>query len=94
VGGSATSAPKSLRGSEMTDVIFKGAEGRDAMGMAEVTITFEDPHGRSTGRTEIDIARRLTLDKESSYLLNGRTCASRTCATCCSTRASARAATR
>src|SRR5215510_12447664 len=62
---------RSLRGNEMTDVIFKGAEGRDAMGMAEVTITFEDPHGRIDGRTEVDIARRLTLDKESSYLLNG-----------------------
>jgi chromosome segregation protein len=41
------------------------------MGMAEVTITFEDPEGRLDGRTEIDISRRLTLDKESSYLLNG-----------------------
>lgn len=62
---------KSLRGTEMTDVIFKGAEGRDAMGMAEVTITFEDPEGRVEGRQEIDISRRLTLDKESTYLLNG-----------------------
>ncbi len=62
---------KSLRGTEMTDVIFKGAEGRPALGMAEVTITFEDPEGRLDGRTEVDISRRLTLDKESSYLLNG-----------------------
>ncbi|MEC7583572.1 MAG: AAA family ATPase, partial [Planctomycetota bacterium] len=62
---------RSLRGSEMTDVIFKGAEGRERMGMAEVTITFEDDEGRFDGRTEIDIARRLTLEKESSYLLNG-----------------------
>lgn len=62
---------KSLRGAAMTDVIFKGAEGREAMGMAEVTITFEDPEGRFDGQTEIDIARRLTLDKESSYLVNG-----------------------
>jgi chromosome segregation protein len=63
---------KSLRGTEMTDVIFKGAEGREAMGMAEVTITFEDPDAKLDGRTEIDISRRLTLDKESSYLLNGQ----------------------
>ena len=62
---------KSLRGSAMTDVIFKGAEGREGMGMAEVTITFEDPEGRFDGATEIDISRRLTLDKESSYLVNG-----------------------
>ncbi len=63
---------KSLRGTEMTDVIFKGAEGREAMGMAEVTITFEDPLGQLEGRTEVDISRRLTLDKESTYLLNGQ----------------------
>ena len=62
---------KSLRGSAMTDVIFKGAEGREGMGMAEVTITFEDPDGRFDGATEIDISRRLTMDKESSYLVNG-----------------------
>jgi len=62
---------KSLRGTSMTDVIFKGAEGREGMGMAEVTITFEDPDGRFDGATEIDISRRLTLDKESSYLVNG-----------------------
>jgi chromosome segregation protein len=62
---------KSLRGSAMTDVIFKGAEGREGMGMAEVTITFEDPEGRFDGATEIDISRRLTMDKESSYLVNG-----------------------
>ena len=61
---------KSLRGTEMTDVIFKGAEGREAMGMAEVTITFEDPDA-AEGRSEIAIGRRLTLDKESTYLLNG-----------------------
>ncbi|MCR9243991.1 MAG: chromosome segregation protein SMC [bacterium] len=62
---------KSLRGSAMTDVIFKGAEGRAALGMAEVTITFEDPNAGDGERSEIDISRRLTVDKESSYLLNG-----------------------
>ncbi|MEY4674937.1 MAG: Chromosome partition protein Smc [Planctomycetota bacterium] len=63
---------KSLRGNEMTDVIFKGAEGREAMGMAEVIMTFEDPTGRFGERNEVDIGRRLTLDKESAYLLNGQ----------------------
>lgn len=62
---------KSLRGSEMTDVIFKGAEGRAALGMAEVAITFEDEQARFNGQQEVEIARRLTLDKESSYLING-----------------------
>ena len=48
------------------------SEGRDAMSMAEVTISFEDPTGSFEGRTEIDISRRLTIDKESSYLVNGQ----------------------
>ena len=32
---------KSLRSSEMTDVIFKGAEGRDAMGLSDVRVVLE-----------------------------------------------------
>ena len=74
---------KSLRGQEMTDVIFKGAQGRDALGMAEVIVTLEtdaeDIEMNAGGaladaareRSEISIGRRLTLDKESTYLLNG-----------------------
>ena len=38
---------KSLRGTEMTDVIFKGAEGREAMGvyegMVRMNVGLEDP---------------------------------------------------
>jgi chromosome segregation protein len=62
---------RSLRGKEMLDVIFKGAEGRDAMSVAEVEIGLEDPEGRLDGRTEVRIGRRLTSDHESDYLLNG-----------------------
>ncbi|MDA0935434.1 MAG: AAA family ATPase, partial [Planctomycetota bacterium] len=74
-------SPKSLRGSEMTDVIFKGAEGREPMDAAEVTLVLENdralsPEGAEVaallgGRTEVSIGRRLTRDKESSYLVNG-----------------------
>lgn len=63
---------KSLRGSEMTDVIFKGAEGRDAMGLADVRVVLEDPEGSFDGHVEVEIGRQLTRDKESSYLLNGQ----------------------
>jgi chromosome segregation protein len=34
---------KSLRGKEMIDVIFAGSAGRKPMGMASVTLTFENP---------------------------------------------------
>jgi chromosome segregation protein len=72
---------KSLRGSEMTDVIFKGAEGREPMEAAEVTLVLENDRALASdgaevaallgGRTEVSIGRRLTREKESSYLING-----------------------
>src|SRR5688500_15519207 len=34
---------RSLRGTEMIDVIFAGSAGRKPMGMASVTLTFENP---------------------------------------------------
>lgn len=34
---------KSLRGKEMTDVIFAGSSGRKPLGMASVTLSFENP---------------------------------------------------
>src|SRR4051812_22705125 len=34
---------KSLRGKEMIDVIFAGSAGRKPLGMASVTLTFENP---------------------------------------------------
>ncbi len=62
---------RSLRGKEMTDVIFKGAEGREGMPAAEVQIVLEDEAGLLDGRTEVTVGRRLTREKESDYLLNG-----------------------
>jgi chromosome segregation protein len=62
---------RSLRGTEMTDVIFKGAQGREEMHVAEVFVTLEDGDGKLGGRSEVTIGRRLTRDKESDYLVNG-----------------------
>jgi len=62
---------RSLRGKEMTDVIFKGAEGRDGCHQAEVMVTLADDEGGFGGRTEIIVGRRLNKEKESDYLLNG-----------------------
>src|SRR3972149_4772251 len=36
---------KSLRGKEMTDVIFNGAAGRKPAGLAEATLTFDNATG-------------------------------------------------
>jgi len=63
---------RSLRGKEMTDVIFKGAEGRDGAHEAEVVVVLSDVDRASgNGRGEVTIGRRLTVEKESEYLLNG-----------------------
>jgi len=63
---------RSLRGKEMTDVIFKGAEGRVGAHQAEVIVTLSDvDQATGNGHGEITIGRRLTLNKESEYLLNG-----------------------
>ena len=65
---------KSLRGDEMTDVIFKGAEGREALDHAEVSIVLEDSEPGADGselRREILVGRRLNREKESHYLLDG-----------------------
>src|SRR3954447_12835304 len=43
---------KSLRGGEMTDVIFNGSAARRSLGLAEVTMTFDNRR------------RALTLDAE------------------------------
>lgn len=69
---------KSLRGSEMQDVIFSGTETRKPMGMAQVSIVFscEDgvyPTGYQ-GMAEIQVTRRLYRSGESEYLLNRRPC--------------------
>ncbi|MGE0141707.1 MAG: chromosome segregation protein SMC [Planctomycetota bacterium] len=65
---------KSLRGDEMTDVIFKGAEGRESMQHAEVSLVLEDTESLADGTSitrELMVGRRLTRDKESHYLLDG-----------------------
>jgi chromosome segregation protein len=65
---------KLLRGQSMEDVIFGGSESRKAVGMAEVSITFENqgtaqPLGYEQ-YSEIEVTRRLYRSGESEYLLN------------------------
>src|SRR5437879_3318286 len=62
---------RSLRGGEMTDVIFNGSTSRRSLGLAEVTMTFDN--SRRTLLTEADevqITRRVYRDGEGEYLIN------------------------
>ncbi|MGE4285765.1 MAG: chromosome segregation protein SMC [Phycisphaerae bacterium] len=62
---------KSLRSSQMTDVIFSGSATRKPSGMAEVTMCFTGAGGE---QDELQITRRLYRDGESLYLMNGKNC--------------------
>ncbi|MBN2358479.1 MAG: chromosome segregation protein SMC [Deltaproteobacteria bacterium] len=65
---------RKLRGSQMQDVIFNGSEGHGPVGMAEVTVTFEnDGVGvpiEFADYHEITVTRRLYRNGESEYLIN------------------------
>lgn len=66
---------KSLRGREMSDVIFGGSEARPAMGFAEASITFSnDDHLLPIEYNEVTVSRRLYTSGESEYLLNKGIC--------------------
>jgi len=62
---------KSLRGSDMQDVIFNGTDKKEPLSMAEVTLTF-DNSTRFFGLDHDDLAitRRIFRSGESEYLLN------------------------
>ncbi|MGE0526471.1 MAG: chromosome segregation protein SMC [Bdellovibrionales bacterium] len=65
---------KHLRGANMSDVIFAGAEGYAPVGLAEVSLTLENDGGpfpvKYLKHSEVMITRRLHRDGESEYLIN------------------------
>src|SRR5262245_11091081 len=64
---------KSLRGGEMADVIFNGSSARRSLGMAEVTMTFDNARrALTTDSDEVQITRRVYRDGEGEYLINGQ----------------------
>ena len=65
---------KSLRGKEMTDVIFNGSSGRKGAGFAEATLTFDNSSGfLSVEQQEVSIGRRIWNGGDSEYLINNQT---------------------
>jgi chromosome segregation protein len=66
---------KSLRGGEMADVIFNGSTSRRSLGMAEVTMTFDNGRRRlNTEADEVQITRRVYRDGQGEYLINQQIC--------------------
>jgi chromosome segregation protein len=62
---------KSLRGGEMADVIFNGSTSRRSLGLAEVTMTFDNTRRQlATEADEVQITRRVYRSGEGEYLIN------------------------
>ena len=66
---------KSLRGTDMADVIFNGSASRKGLGVAEVSLTFDNARGHlSFPAAEVCVTRRVHRDGHGEYLINGQEC--------------------
>jgi chromosome segregation protein len=66
---------KSLRGGEMTDVIFNGSASRRAVQIAEVSMTFDNAKKvLAIDAEEVRITRRVYRSGEGEYLINSQAC--------------------
>src|SRR5205085_4068830 len=64
---------RSLRGTEMSDVIFNGSSSRRSLGLAEVTLTFDNSRQTlDVAADEIQITRRVYRSGEGEYLINNQ----------------------
>ncbi len=67
-------SPKSLRGKDMTDVIFNGSANRKGSAFAEATLAFDNSQRMlPIEADEVTIGRRLWTNGDSEYLINGAT---------------------
>ncbi|SER36142.1 chromosome segregation protein SMC [Parafannyhessea umbonata] len=63
---------KMLRGQAMEDVIFSGSSGRQAVGLAEVTLVLDNSDRTiPIDFSEVAVTRRMYRSGESEYLING-----------------------
>jgi len=66
---------KTLRGSKMEDVIFNGTKHRKPLGMAEVSLIFDNREKFfPLDFSEVTVTRRVFRSGDSEYLVNGTTC--------------------
>lgn len=68
---------KSLRGKDMSDVIFKGSGqgGRKMLNTAEATIVFDNSGNHlAVDAPEVHVTRRVYRSGEGEYLINGQAC--------------------
>src|SRR5689334_25420849 len=66
---------KALRGGEMADVIFSGTDSKQAVGVAEVSLTFAECESElGLEYHEVTITRRVYRDGRSDYFLNKVPC--------------------
>lgn len=67
--------PRSLRSSKMEDVIFSGSFGKKPLGVAEVSLCFDNSHHIfPIEYADVTITRRIFRSGESEYSLNGSSC--------------------
>lgn len=68
-------APSAVRSQKMDDVIFAGAQKRQALGRAEVSLTIDNAAGMLPIEfTEVTITRTLFRTGDSEYSINGVPC--------------------
>src|SRR3954464_15664478 len=66
---------RSLRGGEMTDVIFNGSASRKSLGLAEVSMDFDNrKRSLATEADRVRITRRVYRSGEGEYLINNQPC--------------------
>lgn len=66
---------KNLRGTKMEDVIFSGTDSKKPLGMAEVTIVFDNSDKTlDTPYNEVSVTRRMYRSLESEFLINNKKC--------------------
>ena len=64
---------RELRGQRLEQVIFSGGERRAALGMAEVTVVFDNEDGRMpVDEVEVALSRRVFRDGASEFRRNGQ----------------------